>query len=163
MFKAIYPGTFDPLTHGHLDIIKRAAQIFDNLTVAVAENQSKNPLFTRAEREKLVKDAIKQELPNLADKITIDGFNGLLVDFAAEQHANVLIRGIRAISDFEYEFQMSCMNSKLNQEIQTIFLPASDNAHFISSGFAKKIASLKGDISYLVPNNVKKSLLAKFE
>jgi len=158
--KAIYPGTFDPITVGHIDIIKRAAQIFDDLTIGIAANPSKNPLFSIEERKNFVEKALENE-KNLK-KLNIVGFSGLLVDYAQENGITVLIRGLRAISDFEYEFQMSCMNTKLNSNIQTIFLPASDNVQFISSRFVKQIASLNGDISQLVPPTVEKSLKSKF-
>jgi pantetheine-phosphate adenylyltransferase len=157
--KAIYPGTFDPITNGHVDIIKRAVKIFDHLIVAIAENNEKNPLFTQAERLAITQETLKPLSVNCV--IEVVSFKGLLVGFAQEQEAATIIRGLRAISDFEYEFQMSCMNSRLNSDIQTIFLPASDNAHFISSRFVKQIAKLGGDISSLVPKNVETSLKNK--
>ena len=159
--KAIYPGTFDPITIGHLDIIKRAAKIFDDLTIAIAENPSKKPLFSHTERKDLVINSIK-EYPEIDHKkINIVKFSGLLVNFAAQNNISVLIRGLRAISDFEYEFQMSCMNNKLNSNIQTIFLPASDQVQFISSRFVKQIASLNGDIKSLVSKAVAEVIYQK--
>ncbi|MBL6621176.1 MAG: pantetheine-phosphate adenylyltransferase [Rickettsiales bacterium] len=158
--KALYAGTFDPITNGHLDIIKRAKLIFPNLTIAVANNQNKNPLFTATERVDLIKKTLASN-PELANIEVID-FNGLLVDLAKERNIKILIRGLRAVSDFEYEFQMSCMNSKLSPNIQTIFLPASENAHFISSRFVKQIASFHGDISDLVPNAILTELKNKY-
>lgn len=161
--KAIYPGTFDPITIGHLDIIKRATKIFDQLTIAVAENPSKKPLFSQSERQDLVANSIKEYNEINHKKIKIVKFSGLLVDFAKESQISVLIRGLRAISDFEYEFQMSCMNNKLNPEIQTIFLPASDQVQFISSRFVKQIASLKGDVKPLVSKYVYDKIYSKLK
>ena len=158
--KALYAGTFDPITNGHLDIIKRAKLIFPDLTIAVANNKNKNPLFTATERVDLIKKTLASN-PELANIEVID-FNGLLVDLAKEKNIKILIRGLRAVSDFEYEFQMSCMNSKLASDIQTIFLPASENAHFISSRFVKQIASFHGDITDLVPNAILTELKNKY-
>jgi len=158
--KALYAGTFDPITNGHLDIIKRAKLIFPDLTIAVANNKNKNPLFTAAERVDLIKKTLASN-PELTNIEVID-FNGLLVDLAKEKNIKILIRGLRAVSDFEYEFQMSCMNSKLASDIQTIFLPASENAHFISSRFVKQIASFHGDITDLVPNAILTELKNKY-
>jgi pantetheine-phosphate adenylyltransferase len=159
--KALYAGTFDPITNGHLDIIKRAKLIFPNLTIAVANNKNKNPLFTAAERVDLIRKTLISN-PELANIEVID-FNGLLVNLAKERNIKILIRGLRAVSDFEYEFQMSCMNSKLASDIQTIFLPASENAHFISSRFVKQIASFHGDITDLVPKTILRELEDKFD
>lgn len=151
MVRAIYPGTFDPITIGHIDIIKRASLIFDELIIAIADNQNKKPLFSLTERHELVKKSL---MTMDLSKVKIVTFSGLLVDLAKKHQAKILVRGLRAISDFEYEFQMSCMNSKLNQDIQTIFLAASDNVQFISSRFVKQIAALDGDISALVTANI---------
>ena len=157
--KAVYPGTFDPITNGHIDIIKRAVQIFDHLVIAVAANEDKSPLFSDMERSQMAKNALSP----LAEQYNIEivNFSGLLVDFAKHLSCKAIIRVLRAVSDFEYEFQMSCMNSRLDNNIQTIFLPASDNAHFISSRFVKQIAKLNGDISSLVPDSIAKVLTAK--
>lgn len=161
---AIYPGTFDPITFGHLDIIKRAIGIVDNLIIAVAKDNAKMPLFSLDERAEIIKQEIKI-FGAAAAKISVIKFEGLLVDFAAKQNATIIIRGLRAVSDFEYEFQMSAMNSKLNSEIQTIFLPASENHHFTASKLVKEIARLGGDISKFVSKDVvsklQKKLLAK--
>ncbi len=156
---AIYPGTFDPITFGHLDIIKRASEIVDHLVIAVAKDTAKNPLFTLEERVELVKNEVK----NLGSdtKISVEQFEGLLVDFAAKKGARLIIRGLRAVSDFEYEFQMFGMNAKLNPDIQTIFLPASENNHFIASKFVKEVARLGGDITKFVSANVVTKLLHK--
>jgi pantetheine-phosphate adenylyltransferase len=151
MIRAIYPGTFDPITIGHIDIIKRASLIFDELIIAIADNQNKKPLFSLAERHELVKKSLTT---TSLSNVKIVTFSSLLVDLAQKHQAKILIRGLRAVSDFEYEFQMSCMNSKLNKDIQTIFLAASDNVQFISSRFVKQIALLNGDISALVTPNI---------
>ncbi|MFM7558387.1 MAG: pantetheine-phosphate adenylyltransferase [Alphaproteobacteria bacterium] len=154
---AIYPGTFDPITFGHIDIIKRASQLFDLLIIATAKDSNKNPLFTMDERVEL----INQEISQIASNIVVEKFEGLLVDFARQKNAKIIVRGLRAVSDFEYEFQMFGMNSKLDSNIQTIFLPASENHHFIASKLVKEIAKLNGDISKFVTPNVAKNLFSK--
>ncbi len=158
---AIYPGTFDPVTFGHLDIIKRAVEIVDHLVIGVAKDTAKNPLFSLPERVLLMQEEIKKIKSNA--KITVEEFEGLLVDFASKKRAKIIIRGLRAVSDFEYEFQMFGMNAKLNPKIQTIFLPASENNHFIASKFVKEVARLGGDISNFVSPNVAKKLAAKLK
>jgi len=154
---AIYPGTFDPVTLGHLDLIRRASSIFKNLIVAVAEDTNKSPIFTLEERLKIAQEEINKYVDGKA-KIKVMPFSGLLIDFAHENNARVIIRGMRAVSDFEYEFQMSYMNSKLAPNIQTLFLPASEKGHFISSKFVKQLARLKGDLSQFVTSGVAKKL-----
>lgn len=154
---AIYPGTFDPITFGHLDIIKRATLLFDKIIVASAIDNNKNPLFNIDERIEMIKDEVKY----LGDKVVVEKFSGLLVDFAKKKQAKILIRGLRAISDFEHEFQMFGMNSKLDPMIQTVFLPASETNHFIASKFVKEVARLKGDISKFVPQNISDKLHLK--
>lgn len=158
---AIYPGTFDPITFGHLDIIRRAASLFDHLIVAAAKDNYKNPLFTLDERVEL----IKNELTTLESnkKISVEKFEGLLVNFAHKKNAIVIIRGLRAVSDFEYEFQMFGMNTKLDPNIQTIFLPASETNHFIASKLVKEVAKLGGDISRFVSRNVSQKLAEKIQ
>ena len=156
---AIYPGTFDPITFGHLDIIRRASEIVDHLVIAVAKDTAKNPLFTLDERVDLVKNVVKDL--NSEVKISVEQFEGLLVDFAAKKGARLIIRGLRAVSDFEYEFQMFGMNAKLNPDIQTIFLPASENNHFIASKFVKEVARLGGDVTKFVAPDVVTKLLHK--
>ncbi len=159
--KVIYPGTFDPITFGHLDIIKRTIKIFSNLVIAVAEDTSKSPIFSLEERISLVKEDISTLLPKNKN-IEVKSFKGLLVDFAQAENAMVIIRGMRAVSDFEYEFQLAYMNYKLSPNIETIFLPASENGHFISSRFVKEVARLKGNLSGFVSKNVEKKLKEKF-
>jgi len=156
---AIYPGTFDPITFGHLDIIKRASLLFDKLIVASAKDSNKNPLFSLDERFELINQEIYAN--KLQDKVTVMKFEGLLVDFAKKNQAQIIIRGLRAVSDFEYEFQMFGMNSKLEPSIQTIFLPASENHHFIASKLVKEIARLGGDISQFVSSDVLTALKKK--
>ena len=152
---AIYPGTFDPITLGHLDIINRAAKLFDHLIIAVARDSAKNPFFNLDERLELIKGEVN--LPG----VSVEKFEGLLVDFANKRNAKIIVRGLRAVSDFEYEFQMFGMNSKLDSSIQTVFLPASETNHFIASRFVKEVARLGGDISKFVSPNVAKKLEEK--
>lgn len=155
----IYPGTFDPITAGHIDIIKRAAKIVDRLIIAVAADTAKTPIFSLAERVDMVRKDIDDALPKKeANKVEVVGFEGLLVNFAAEHGASLIIRGLRAVSDFEYEFQMAGMNAKLNCDIQTVFLPASEHTHFIASRFVKEIVRLGGGVEGLVSKNVEKRL-----
>jgi pantetheine-phosphate adenylyltransferase len=151
----VYPGTFDPITFGHIDIIKRACKLIDKLIIGVAENINKHAAFSAERRTSMVKNEIK-ELGIGADVIS---FDGLLMNFAKEQNASVIIRGLRAVSDFDYEFQMSWVNYKLLPEIETIFLPASEDTQFISSSFVKEIARLKGDVSKFVPKGVQNELI----
>lgn len=144
----IYPGTFDPITNGHLDILKRGKNIVDELIIAIASASSKRPIFSIDERFDMVNLYLKNH--QIEDNIQVHKFDGLLVDFAQNIGANVLIRGLRVVSDFEYEFQMACMNSRLSPQIETVFLPASEKNQFISSKLVKEIASLGGDISSFV-------------
>jgi pantetheine-phosphate adenylyltransferase len=149
----IYPGTFDPITVGHMDIIKRALHVVDRLIIGVALDTGKAPVFDLAMRGKLVKEDVAA-LGEDAKRVEVKTFSGLLVNFAEESGANVIIRGLRAVSDFEYEFQMACMNSRLKADVETVFLTASESTHFISSRFVKQIARLGGDISSFVSPNV---------
>jgi pantetheine-phosphate adenylyltransferase len=153
---AIYPGTFDPITFGHLDIIKRALKIVDRLVIAVAKDSAKNPLFSVAQRVELVRQEVASI--NQDNIIEVVGFEGLLIDFARQKKSEIIIRGLRAVSDFEYEFQMFGMNSRLDPTIQTIFLPASESAHFIASRLVKEVAKLGGDVSSFVSKNVEQEL-----
>lgn len=148
----IYPGTFDPITLGHSDVIRRALTIVDRLVVAVARDANKTPIFSLEERVEMIEKDVAHYFPD-AD-IEVCAFEGLLVDFAKEHKAKLLIRGLRAVSDFEYEFQMSGMNSKLAPEVQTVFIPASENTHFIASRFVKEIARLGGNVSEFVSGHV---------
>jgi pantetheine-phosphate adenylyltransferase len=155
---AIYPGSFDPLTNGHLDVIQRAAKLFDRVIVAVAENESKQPLFTLAERVALVKQAVVK-LPNVAT----DSFSSLLVEYVAAQKAQAIVRGLRAVSDFEFEFQLALMNRKLDENIETIFMMPKDTYTFLSSRIVKEIARLGGDVRAFVPPNVQIALKKKLK
>jgi pantetheine-phosphate adenylyltransferase len=157
----VYPGTFDPITVGHMDIIKRALPVVDKLIIGVALDTGKEPIFNLKMRSKLVEDDIKS-LGKDAKRIEVRSFSGLLVDFAEENGARFIIRGLRVASDFEYEFQMACMNTRLNSKIETVFLTASEDMHFISSRFVKQIARLDGDISSFVSLNVEKHLKKHF-
>ncbi len=148
----IYPGTFDPLTYGHIDILLRASKIVDKLIIGLSTGYSKKAMFSLDERLEIIKDYIKHH--DLESKVSVQAFDGLLVDFATQSGAHLIIRGLRAISDFEYEFQMSCMNSRLAPSIDTIFIPASEKNQFISSRLVKEIAGLGGDISSFVTNKV---------
>jgi len=159
----IYPGTFDPITNGHTDIIRRAAKIVDRLVVGVARNDTKGPLFTTDERVEIVRDDIADLLDKEArDRIEVCAFETLLMSFAESVGASVIIRGLRAVSDFEYEFQMMGMNARLNTEIEYVFLMASDRFQFISSRFVKEIGALGGDISHFVSKRVAERLIDRF-
>lgn len=151
--KAIYPGTFDPVTNGHVDIISRAAQIFPEVVVAVASNQMKKPFLSLEVRIKLIKEAVGS-----ISGVTVVGFDNLLIDFVREQNAGIILRGLRAVSDFEYEFQLAGMNRKLSKEVETLFLTPSENLMFISSSLVREIAALNGDVSQFVPPSVVKAL-----
>jgi pantetheine-phosphate adenylyltransferase len=157
----VYPGTFDPITNGHMDVIERALCIVDHLVVAVARNAGKGPLFSTDERVETVQDEIR---PLLAKgfKVEVRPFDSLLMHFATSVNASVLIRGLRAVSDFEYEFQMAGMNRRLNPDVETVFLMASEGVQFISSRFVKEIGSLGGDISSFVSPGVAHRLEARF-
>jgi pantetheine-phosphate adenylyltransferase len=158
----VYPGTFDPITHGHLDIILRATRMLDKLIIAVAANDGKNPQFGLGERVDMVKGEI-ENLPNgLPKKVEVRSFDNLLVNFTQSVGANVIVRGLRAVTDFEYEFQMAGMNAKLKPEIETIFLMASERHQFISSRFVKEICRLGGDISQFVSPSVADRLIASY-
>ena len=155
---AVYPGTFDPVTNGHVDIISRAAKVVGSLIVGVAVTVEKNLLFTVGERVAMLENEISALDGGLAGRISVKPFENLLVDFVERENASVIIRGLRAVSDFEYEFQMAAMNSRLNGDVETMFLMASDKHQFISSRFVKEIARLGGDIGHFVPAGVKKQL-----
>jgi len=155
---AICPGSFDPVTNGHLDIIQRGARIFDHIIVAVFNNQSKSPLFSVKERIHLLEEVTK-DLPN----VTIDSNAGLLIDYAKEQNAQVILRGLRAVSDFEYEMQITSMNRKLDENIETLFMMTNNQYSFLSSSMVKEVAKYNADVSDLVPKEVEKALIQKYK
>jgi pantetheine-phosphate adenylyltransferase len=159
----VYPGTFDPITNGHADIILRAAQVVDHLVIGVARNIGKGPLFTSDERVEIV----RAEIAELADaatrkRIEVTSFDNLLMHFAVSVGASIIVRGLRAVSDFEYEFQMAGMNNRLNPKVETVFLMASDRFQFISSRFVKEIGQLGGDVSHFVSPRVAARLGVRF-
>ncbi len=154
---AVYPGTFDPITNGHLSIVNRALKIFDKLVIAILDNPLKAPLFSLDERIDMIQRALKDK-----DNVEADSFDGLLVDYVVKKKSNVILRGLRALSDFEYEFQMALMNRKLNREVQSIFLMTDYKWFYTSSTIIKEAASLGGDISGLVPAFVNEKLKEKF-
>jgi pantetheine-phosphate adenylyltransferase len=151
--KAIYPGSFDPVTFGHIDLIKRALGIFEEVIVAVAHNSDKKPIFSVKERLQMLKDVVKD-----FDNVTVEDFDGLVVDFARKKNVNVIIRGLRMISDFEYEFQMALTNRRLSTDIETIFLMPSEQYSFLSSRLLKEAAGLGADLSSFVPAAVEQAL-----
>jgi len=157
MRRAIYPGSFDPVTNGHLDVIERARKLFDEVIVAVAINDQKQPLFAPDERLAMLRQAIT------IDAVRIAPMEGLLVEFAASEGAHAVVRGLRAISDFEFEFQMALMNRKLDSEIETIFLMPKEEYTYLSSRIVKEIAKLGGDVSAFVPPLVAEALAKKFK
>ena len=152
----VYPGTFDPLTYGHLNVIERSLKIVDNLIIGVADNNNKEPLLTIEERKNIIETDLNNSFNN--SNITIKSVHGLLTDFAKTNQATCIIRGLRAVSDFEYEFQMTGMNSQLNPDIETIFLMSSDKNSFISSKFVKEVHKLGGDVSNFVSKHTIKFL-----
>lgn len=157
----LYPGTFDPLTNGHLDIIVRSSTLCDKLIIAVAKNPSKNPFFSINKRIDLINEAL---ILNKIDTKSVyaESFDNLLIDFAKINSVSIIIRGLRVVSDFDYEFQMAGMNKRLNSDIETVFLMASETNQFIASRFVKEVASLGGDVSSFVPKNVNNEIIKKF-
>ncbi|MFY1829265.1 pantetheine-phosphate adenylyltransferase [Myxococcus fulvus] len=153
---AIYPGSFDPLTNGHLSLIQRSLKMFDKVIVAIAVNPKKTPLFTEDERRDLIRDAVKD------DRVEVDAFHGLLVDYVKRRGVNVIVRGLRAVSDFEYEFQLANMNRKLAPTVETVFMMTGEDYFYISSQLVREVASFGGDVTGLVPPNVHVGLQAKF-
>ena len=157
----LYPGTFDPLTNGHLDIIVRSSTLCDKLIIAVAKNPSKNPFFSINKRIDLINEALL--LNKINNKLVYaESFDNLLIDFAKINSVSIIIRGLRVVSDFDYEFQMAGMNKRLNSNIETVFLMASETNQFIASRFVKEVASLGGDVSSFVPKNVNNEIIKKF-
>jgi len=158
MRTVVYPGSFDPLTNGHLDVVERAAKLFDRVIVAIAQNTDKRPMFTQADRKRQISETVK-DLPN----VEVAAFKGLLVDFAEQKKAQAIIRGLRAVSDFEFEFQLALMNRKLKEEIETIFMMPRESYTFLSSRLVKEIAGLGGDVGAFVPANVERALKRKLK
>jgi pantetheine-phosphate adenylyltransferase len=158
----IYPGTFDPITNGHADIIRRAIKIVDRLVIAVARNDGKGPLFSTDERVEIVRDEVVHLENSDTERVEVRAFDTLLVNFAQSVGASVIIRGLRAVSDFEYEFQMTGMNARLNPEIETVFLMASDRYQFITSRLVKEIGALGGEVSHFVSPRVALRLAERF-
>lgn len=157
MRTVIYPGSFDPLTNGHLDVIHRAAKLFDRVIVAVAVNDQKKPLFTLPERLAMVRKSVSHW-----EHVEADSFTGLLMDYASRRKAVAVVRGLRAVSDFEFEFQLALMNRKVNERIETIFMMPKDTYTFLSSRIVKEMARLGGDVSAFVPEHVRRALARKF-
>ena len=156
MTLAVYPGTFDPITNGHVDILRRSLKIFDRVVVALAENVRKAPLFSIDERRKLIGDALGGDA-----RLEIDAFQGLLADYCRRRGASVVIRGLRALADFEYEFQSAHMNRRLAPDVETLFLMTSEESFYVSSSLVKEVALMGGDVSGLVPAGVAAALAAK--
>ncbi len=157
MKRVIYPGTFDPITNGHVDLVERAARLFDEVIVAIAHSEKKTPLFTLEQRVTLCRDSLSH-----LDNIEVCGFSNLLTEFAISKQANCVLRGLRAVSDFEYEFQLANMNRALYPEFESVFLTPSEHLSFISSSLVKEIAALQGDITPFVPTNVSAALTERF-
>ena len=157
LVRAIYPGTFDPLTNGHLDLIERGSKIFDELIVAILRNAEKDPLFSVAERREMLEEMVKRY-----DNVRVDTFDGLLVDYALQQKAKAVLRGIRAISDYEYELQMALMNRKLQPQLETVFMMPAEAYSYLSSKLVKEIFRLGGSVRGLVPELVENRLREKF-
>ena len=156
--RAIYPGTFDPVTNGHLDIIERSSRLFGHVVVAILVNPQKDPLFSVEERQDLIRRSIGADIAN----VEVEAFQGLLVDYAQKRDAHVIIRGIRAVSDYEYELQMALMNRRLQPKIETMFMLPAENYSYLSSHLVREIAEHGGSISGLVPGIVEQRLLARF-
>ena len=154
---AVYPGSFDPITYGHLDIINRGLKVFDEIIVAVACNSQKNALFSFDERVDMIRQVVGEQ-----QRVTVDTFTGLLIDYVAHRKAHVVIRGLRAISDFEYEFQIAQMNSCISQNVETLFMMTSLQYGYLSSSIVKEVCSLNGNIDGFVPPEVKTALRAKY-
>ncbi|MEI6305616.1 MAG: pantetheine-phosphate adenylyltransferase [Deltaproteobacteria bacterium] len=154
---AVYPGSFDPITYGHLDIIRRTLTIFDEVIVAVAINSQKNSLFTIDERVELIRNVLGNE-----ERVSVDTFSGLLIDYVASRQAHVIVRGLRAISDFEYEFQIAQMNSTIGHNIETLFMMTSVQFGYLSSSIVREVCSLGGDIDSFVSPEVKAAMQQKF-
>lgn len=159
MTTAIYPGSFDPLTFGHVDIVERSARLFEKVIVSILTNSQKAPLFTVEERIEIMREILKPRFAN----VEVDVFNGLLVDYAKQKKAQVIVRGIRAVTDYEYEFQMALMNRRLTPDIETVFMMPAENYSYLSSRLVKEIAELGGSVTGLVPEIVEKRLKQRFK
>lgn len=146
---AVYPGSFDPITNGHLDIVRRASRLYDKVIIGVLDNTSKKPMFSPSERKEMIDENIK-DMPN----VSCDVFSGLLVDFAKQNNATVIVKGLRTVSDFEYEFQMALLNKALNPEYETMFMMTDSKYSYISSSMVKEVAKYNGELDGLVPQNV---------
>lgn len=157
MRKIVYPGTFDPITNGHIDLVERASQLFDHIIVAIASSQRKNPLFDLEERQNLAREALGH-----LDNVEIQGFDYLLVNFVKDCQADGILRGLRAVSDFEYEFQLANMNRALAPDVESVFLTPAEPFSYLSSSLVREISSLDGDVSNFVPMNVVNALANKF-
>lgn len=155
---AVYPGTFDPITNGHSDLVQRAAKMFDRIILAIADNAEKNPLFSLEERTQLAKEALKS-----IDNVEVVGFSNLLTDFARDSGASVILRGLRAVSDFEYEFQLASMNRRLASQLETVFLAPAENYTFVSASLVKEIAKHGGDVSAFIHEETFRALKQKFK
>jgi pantetheine-phosphate adenylyltransferase len=153
---AVYPGTFDPITNGHVDILRRSLKIFDRVVVALADNIRKTPLFSLAERRSLITDALGGE-----PRLEVDAFQGLLADYCQKRKATVVIRGLRALADFEYEFQSAHMNRRLAPDVETMFLMTGEESFYVSSSLVKEVALMGGDVSRMVPPGVAAALIQK--
>ena len=158
MRTAVYPGTFDPITYGHIDVLERAVELFDKVIIAVALNSAKNPIFSDEERVAMIKSVVKE----YKRKVEVDSFEGLLVRYAQQKKATAIVRGLRAISDYEYEFQMALMNRKLAEDVFTVFLMPHERYTYLNSGIVREIARLNGDVSEFVPPSVHQKLRTKF-
>lgn len=158
MRTAVYPGSFDPITNGHLDIIERASRVYDKVVVGVLNNSSKKPVFTVEERIDLIK-TVTSHIPN----VEVDSFKGLLVDFAKSKQATVIVKGLRTVSDFEYEFQMALLNKTLNPEYETMFLMTDTKYSYISSSMVKELAGFHGDLTGLVPSEIASKIKQKYK
>src|ERR1043165_1780712 len=154
---AIYPGSFDPLTNGHLSLIQRGLKMFDRVVVALLVNPKKTPLFTVEERKQMIQEAVKDS------RVEVDAFQGLLVEYAKKKNVGVVLRGLRAVSDFEYEFQLANMNKKLRPDIETVFMMTGEDYFYVSSNLVREVASLGGNVEGLVPPNVLPKLIAKYK